>query len=130
MNGCFVVVEGPGGTGQKRTDAGFDLITRSIHALDQRRRTHKSKVWRRLKPMSRAFAAGLAGAIEEPSPRSPAASRDDAIERAVKIVDAGHNALTRSSISGHSRDTWLLEVPLMPIAFTSSSTERVETPWT
>src|SRR3954447_4454742 len=33
------------------------------------------------------------------------------------------------SISPHSRDTWLLEMPVMPIARTSSSTERVETPW-
>ena len=35
----------------------------------------------------------------------------------------------RSSISPHSRETWLLEMPLMPIALTSSSTERVEMPW-
>jgi hypothetical protein len=28
----------------------------------------------------------------------------------------------------HSRLTWLLETPLMPIALTRSSTERVETP--
>src|SRR3984885_13270100 len=28
----------------------------------------------------------------------------------------------------HSRDTWLLEMPLIPMAWTSSSTERVETP--
>ena len=27
-------------------------------------------------------------------------------------------------------DTWLLEMPLMPMALTRSSTERVETPWT
>jgi hypothetical protein len=39
------------------------------------------------------------------------------------------NALTRSSISAHRRDTWLLLIPLIPIALTSSSTERVETPW-
>ena len=38
------------------------------------------------------------------------------------------NAPTRSSISAHKRDTWLLEIPLMPIALTRSSTERVETP--
>ena len=37
---------------------------------------------------------------------------------------------TRSSISLHSRDTWLLEMPLIPIALTSSSTERVDTPCT
>jgi hypothetical protein len=40
------------------------------------------------------------------------------------------------SISSHSRLTWLFEMPLIPIAFTSSPeqvrgpTERVETPWT
>jgi hypothetical protein len=37
--------------------------------------------------------------------------------------------LTRSSISAHSRETWLLLMPLIPIALTNSSTERVETPW-
>ena len=35
-----------------------------------------------------------------------------------------------SSISVHRRDTWLLEIPVIPIAFTRSSTERVETPCT
>src|SRR5262245_19089515 len=40
------------------------------------------------------------------------------------------NALTRTSISAHSHDTWLFEMPVMPIAFTRSSTERVETPCT
>lgn len=30
----------------------------------------------------------------------------------------------------HSRDTWLLEIPVILSAFTSSSTERVEMPWT
>jgi len=40
------------------------------------------------------------------------------------------NALTFSSISSHSRLTWLLEIPVMPIALTRSSTERVETPCT
>jgi hypothetical protein len=38
-------------------------------------------------------------------------------------------ALTRSSISAHNRETWLFEIPLIPIALTSSSTDRVETPW-
>jgi hypothetical protein len=33
-------------------------------------------------------------------------------------------------MSAHSRDTWLLEMPVIPIAFTKSSTERVETPCT
>ena len=28
-----------------------------------------------------------------------------------------------------SRETWLLEMPLMPMALTRSSTERVEMPW-
>ena len=32
--------------------------------------------------------------------------------------------------SPHSRETWLLEMPVMPIAWTRSSTERVETPCT
>ncbi len=35
-----------------------------------------------------------------------------------------------SSISVHNRLTWLLEIPVMPIALTKSSTERVDTPWT
>lgn len=39
-------------------------------------------------------------------------------------------AFTRSSISVHSRETWLLLIPAMPIALTSSSTGRVETPCT
>jgi hypothetical protein len=34
-----------------------------------------------------------------------------------------------AAILPHSRLTWLLEMPVMPIALTSSSTERVETPW-
>jgi hypothetical protein len=38
--------------------------------------------------------------------------------------------LTLSSISSHSRLTWLFEMPVIPIAFTRSSTERVEMPWT
>lgn len=33
------------------------------------------------------------------------------------------------AISSHRRLTWLLEMPLMPIALTRSSTDRVETPW-
>src|SRR3954447_13017643 len=37
---------------------------------------------------------------------------------------------TRSSISPHSRETWLLEMPSIPMARTRSSTERVEMPWT
>ena len=32
--------------------------------------------------------------------------------------------------TAHRRLTWLLEMPLMPIALTRSSTERVETPCT
>ena len=36
--------------------------------------------------------------------------------------------LTLISISSHSWDTWLLEMPDMPIALTRSSTERVEMP--
>jgi hypothetical protein len=39
-------------------------------------------------------------------------------------------AFTRSSISSHSRLTWLLEMPVIPKAFTNSSTLRVETPCT
>src|SRR5437763_1525124 len=37
---------------------------------------------------------------------------------------------TRSSMSPHSRETWLLEMPSIPMARTRSSTERVEMPWT
>ncbi len=29
----------------------------------------------------------------------------------------------------HSSDTWLFEIPVIPIAWTRSSTLRVETPW-
>lgn len=32
-------------------------------------------------------------------------------------------------ISPHKRETWLFEMPVIPIDLTSSSTERVETPW-
>jgi hypothetical protein len=39
-------------------------------------------------------------------------------------------AFTLPSISSHSRETWLFEMPLMPMALTRSSTERVEMPWT
>ena len=46
-----------------------------------------------------------------------------ALERSVE------EGLTRSSISSHSRLTWLLEMPDMPMALTRSSTERVEMPW-
>jgi hypothetical protein len=35
-----------------------------------------------------------------------------------------------ASISSHSRQTWLCEMPLITLALTSSSTERVDTPWT
>ena len=38
-------------------------------------------------------------------------------------------ACPRSSISSHSRLTWLFEVPVSPMARTRSSTARVETPW-
>ena len=44
-------------------------------------------------------------------------------------IGRSRKAFTLSSISSHSRDTWLLEMPLMPMALTSSSTERVEMPW-
>ena len=37
--------------------------------------------------------------------------------------------LLERGISTHSRDTWLLEMPPMPIALARSSTDRVETPW-
>jgi hypothetical protein len=30
----------------------------------------------------------------------------------------------------HNRLTWLFEIPVIPIALTGSSTERVDTPWT
>jgi hypothetical protein len=32
-------------------------------------------------------------------------------------------------MSAHSRETWLFEIPVMPMALTNSSTERVDTPW-
>jgi hypothetical protein len=44
-------------------------------------------------------------------------------------IGRSRNALTRWSISSHRRLTWLLEMPLMPMALTRSSTERVEMPW-
>jgi hypothetical protein len=46
------------------------------------------------------------------------------------VAPVALEALTRSSISVHSRETWLLLIPLMPIDFTGSSTERVEIPCT
>ena len=48
--------------------------------------------------------------------------------RPVVLQRAGQEGLDLSSISPHSRDTWLLEIP--PMAWTGSSTERVDTPWT
>src|SRR5215211_6983191 len=48
----------------------------------------------------------------------------------VALDRAGKKAFTLSSISAHSRLTWLLEMPVMPIACTKSSTARVETPCT
>jgi hypothetical protein len=44
-------------------------------------------------------------------------------------IGRSRNAFTRTSISSQSRDTWLFEMPLIPIALTRSSTERVEMPW-
>lgn len=41
-----------------------------------------------------------------------------------------YGVLTRSSSLPHNRLTWLLETPLMPMDFTSSSTERMEMPYT
>ena len=38
--------------------------------------------------------------------------------------------MTRSSIASHSRETWLFEIPLIPIACTRSSTFRVLIPFT
>ena len=44
----------------------------------------------------------------------------------VAFDDQFHDlALARSQA-----ETWLSEMPLMPVALTRSSTERVETPWT
>jgi hypothetical protein len=39
-------------------------------------------------------------------------------------------AFTRVSMSAQSRDTWLFDMPPAPMAFTRSSTARVEMPWT
>src|SRR6185369_8350291 len=43
-------------------------------------------------------------------------------------IGRSRKAVTRSSMSLHSLETWLFEMPLSPIAWTSSSTRRVETP--
>ena len=48
----------------------------------------------------------------------------------VPSIGRARKAFTRASISSTSRLTWLFEMPLIPIAFTSSSTERVEIPCT
>jgi hypothetical protein len=40
------------------------------------------------------------------------------------------NAFSLPSITSHGQLSWLLEIPVMPIAFTRSSTERVEMPRT
>ena len=45
-------------------------------------------------------------------------------------IGRSRNAVTFSSISAHRRETSLLEIPLIPIAFTSASTLRVDTPCT
>ena len=58
------------------------------------------------------------------------------IERAVQYYHAIRDYLQerqeppRSSMSWHSRDTWLLEIPLIPIACTRWSTFRVLIPFT
>ena len=44
-------------------------------------------------------------------------------------IGRSRKAFTLPSMSSHSRLTWLLEMPLPPIALTRSSTERVEMPW-
>lgn len=45
-------------------------------------------------------------------------------------IARSRNAVTFSSISAHNCGTSILEIPLMPIAFTGASTLRVDTPWT
>jgi hypothetical protein len=40
----------------------------------------------------------------------------------------GQGDLNSSSISPRKRETWLFEMPLMPMVWTRTSTERVETP--
>ena len=67
-----------------------------------------------MRPLSRTFT--LSGVDPQTGPV--------ALERAVQ------ERLHFSSISAHNRLTWLLEIPVIPIALTTSSTERVETPCT
>ena len=50
-------------------------------------------------------------------------------EGPVALEGPFRNACTRSSISPQSRETWLFDVPVSPMARTRSSTARVETPW-
>ena len=44
-------------------------------------------------------------------------------------IGRSRKVFTRASISSQSRLTWLFEMPFMPMAWTRSSTERVEMPW-
>src|SRR5512142_1834415 len=60
-------------------------------------------------------ALGMSGISKSQEDQSPSRGRS-------------RKALTLPSISSHRRETWLLEIPLMPSALTRSSTERIETP--
>jgi hypothetical protein len=68
--------------------------------------------------------------------RRPANADDTGSGRVVGAIvkiegdpgEANDLALTRSSMSLHSFETWLFEMPDSPIACTNSSTRRVETP--
>src|SRR5882672_1531600 len=87
-------------------------------------------------------AQHLAPAIAIDADRDDHRDRDDVAVAARLHIgriqpDIGPLALERTvekatilpSISPHRRDTWLFEMPVMPIARTNSSTERVDTPW-
>jgi hypothetical protein len=50
--------------------------------------------------------------------------------RPVSFYGAGEEGFHLLVISSHSLETWLFEIPLIPMALTRSSTERVETPCT
>ena len=70
--------------------------------------------------------------IEQSGDVTTNVSRDEPITARVRLVFAAacpEATCTRSSISPHSRETWPLEMPSIPMARTRLSTERVEMPW-
>ena len=72
-------------------------------------------------------AAAVADFEVEPAPAKAGVASSQRYRHSPSI-GRSRKALTRSSMSLHSLETWLFEMPARPIACTSSSTRRVDTP--